>query len=45
MKYKTNTIDLLFILYNIEDKQNYKCKNITKYIDELQKRRCKKWKH
>ncbi len=44
MKYKTKTIDLLFLLYNIEDKQNYKCKNISKYIDKLQKRKCYKWK-
>lgn len=36
MKYKTNTINLLFVLYNIEDKQDYKYKNITNYIDKLQ---------
>ena len=37
MKYKTDKISLLFLLYNIEDKRQYNCKNITKKIDRLQK--------
>lgn len=38
MKYKVNRIDLLFTLYNVEDKRAYKDKTITKYIDKLQQK-------
>lgn len=42
MKYKTDSINLLFILYKIEDKKNYNCKDISNYIDKLQKKINKK---
>ena len=37
MKYKANKLNLLFVLYQIEDKQQYKNKTLSKYIDNLQK--------
>lgn len=40
MKYKTDKISLLFLLYNIEDKRQYNCKNITKKLIDY-KKRCK----
>ena len=36
MKYKINKTILLFTLYNIEDKTQYKNKALSKYIDKLQ---------
>lgn len=36
MKYKINKLNLLYILYIIEDKQQYKNKTISKKIDKLQ---------
>lgn len=36
MRYKGLKIDLLFILYFLEDKQQYKNKDITNFIDKLQ---------
>lgn len=42
MKYKTNLLNLLFTLYRIEDKKQYSCKSISKYIDKLQEKKEKK---
>lgn len=36
-KYKTNKINLLFTLYELEDKTQYKSKSLSRYIDKLQK--------
>lgn len=36
-KYKTNKINLLFTLYELEDKTLYKSKSLSRYIDKLQK--------
>lgn len=35
-KYKISKIDLLCKLYSIEDKRQYKCKEVSEYIDRLQ---------
>ena len=35
-KYKISKIDLLGKLYSIEDKRQYKCKEVSEYIDRLQ---------
>ena len=36
MTYKINKLDLLFILYKIEDERQYNCTEISKKIDQLQ---------
>lgn len=35
MKYKINKLDLLDVLYKIEDKRDYNCKTISKHINKL----------
>lgn len=35
-KYKISKTDLLCKLYRIEDKRQYKCKEVSEYIDRLQ---------
>ena len=37
MKYKIDKLDLLDVLYKIEDKRDYNCKTISKHIDKLQR--------
>lgn len=35
MKYKINKSDLLYVLCKIENKRDYNCKTISKYINKL----------
>lgn len=43
MKFRSYKVDLLSILYRIEDKRNYEDKTISKKIDELQKTKIIEW--